>query len=102
MLNKLYRGWVDLILRGDASFVLPIGIVAVVVFFPTLLILLAEWRFKTFDMFPGAELLLPWAIGLTLIVLALGVGLLFCGLRNVAYPGSLLYRLTHSMPRRPS
>lgn len=101
MLDKLCRGWVSAVTRGDPAFVLPIGVGAVVVFLPTLVILLVEWRFKTFDYFPGSRLVLPWSIAFAVMFLALGLVLTFYGIRNIAYPGSLLYRLTHATPRRP-
>jgi hypothetical protein len=100
MLNKLYRDWVNVVSRSDPAFILPISVTALAIFLPTLLILLIEWRFRTFDLFPGSDLLLPWSIAIALVLVAFSSVLTFYGLRNSAYPGSLLYRLTHSTPRR--
>lgn len=100
MLNKFCRDCISVVSRGDPALILPIATAGLIIFLPTLVVLLIEWCFKTFDLFPGSEILLPWSIVITLVLVALFALMMFCGLRNTAYPGSLLYRLTHAVPRR--
>jgi hypothetical protein len=65
----------------------------------TLIVLEIEWWFKTIDLFPGSTRLLPWAVAFCVVVIAVtGIALIY-GARCAAYPGTLLYRLTHFGPR---
>lgn len=99
MPSKLYRSWVTALYRADPSFVLPIGVTALLFFAPTFVILVAEWCFKGSDEFPGVRIMLSGAISISVIFLVAGLVFTFCGIRNSAFPGSFLYRLTHVTKR---
>ncbi len=79
----------------DADFYLVIGIVLLVMFLPTNVILIIESLYQTIDIFPGAKVVLPWAIGLSSFCMVLGMTLVFLGIKYLVMPGTRLYRLTH-------
>lgn len=74
--------------------------VILLLFAPTLVVLVMEVRYQSFDLFPGGSIVLPWAILFCVLALLAALALLCYSIRCIAYPGTFLYRLTHLAPRR--
>lgn len=93
------RGWTYEI-RHAPDFYIGVAITLLVLFLPPVVIFSIEWIYQTRDYFPGASIVLPWAVGLSCVGLIGGLALLYFAIRLGAYPGSFLYQLTHFRPRR--
>jgi hypothetical protein len=99
VLKKALAAWL-LDFSVNSAFYLPVGLSILLLFVPTLAILgIGAW-FHAVDAFPGSEILLPWAIGFSALVVLVGAIMTFCSIKFSAVPGSLLYRLTHVDRRR--
>jgi len=97
--KKYSAAWVKYVSGAPDLFFL-VGAIMVVFFAPAVAVLTAEMIFHTEDLFPSAQVLLPWAITISSFFLLIGVFVIFCSARYSAIPGSLLYRLTHLGQRK--
>ena len=79
---------------------LPIGVILMAVFIPTLLLLAFGSESRLSDSLTLSSGVLPWALGFCAIISSVGVILTYFGIRYSAFPGSVLYRLTHLGQRR--
>ena len=94
VLRKACSAWI-LDFSVNSAFYLPVGLSILLLFVPTLAILVIGAWLHAVDAFPGSEILLPWAIGFSALTVLVGAIMTFCSIKFSAVPGSLLYRLTH-------
>ena len=97
--KKYWVAWIKFV-SGAPDLVFLVGTITVVFFAPAVALLTVEMIFNTEDLFPSAQMLLPWAITFSSFFLMIGGVMIFFSIRYSATPGSLLYRLTHLGQRR--
>jgi hypothetical protein len=83
------------VIWDNPQFHAHIGLGVCVFFLPATFILGFEWCMARPDSFPGAAIVLPWAMGCSVFVLLIGLSLVFLGTRWSAIPGTFLHRITH-------